>query len=52
MHAGFWRGNLKESDRLEDLRVVGRITLKWIMKPNRTWTGFIWFMAWTSGELV
>jgi len=52
MHAGFWRGNLKESDRLEDLRVVGRITLKWIMKPNRTWTGFIWFMEWTSGELV
>jgi hypothetical protein len=24
MHAGFWRGNLKERDQLEDLAIDGR----------------------------
>jgi hypothetical protein len=31
-HAGFWWGNLKESDHLEDLGVDRRIILKWIFK--------------------
>jgi hypothetical protein len=32
MHRGFWWGNLRESDRLEDIDMDGRIILKWIVK--------------------
>jgi hypothetical protein len=40
MHTGLWWGNLSEGNHLEDLRVDGRIILKWIFK---TWvTGMDW----------
>jgi hypothetical protein len=32
VHAGFWWGNLRGSDHLEDLDIDGRIILKWIFK--------------------
>jgi hypothetical protein len=43
MHAGFSSGNLKVNNHLEDLSVVGRITLQWLLKKGncRIWTGFI-----------
>ena len=35
-----WRGDLKENNHLEDLRVDGKIKLKWIFKTCNTeaWT--------------
>jgi hypothetical protein len=30
VHKGFWWGNLKESDHMEDSGVDGRIILRWI----------------------
>jgi hypothetical protein len=32
MHIGFWRGNLREGDHLEDPDVDGRTILKWIFE--------------------
>ena len=36
MYAGFWWGNLREADYLEDPDIDGRIILKWIIKK---WDG-------------
>jgi hypothetical protein len=35
VHTGFWWGNLKESDQLEDLGIDLRIILKWILKLDK-----------------
>jgi hypothetical protein len=32
MHAGFWWGNLRQRNNLEDLDVDERIILKWPLK--------------------
>jgi hypothetical protein len=39
MYTGFWWGNLRERDHLEDSGVAGRIILRWIF---RKWDGSIW----------
>ena len=34
MHTGFWWGNLRELDHLEDRGIDGRIILKWILEKG------------------
>jgi hypothetical protein len=38
LHIGFWWGDLRQGNLLEDLDVDGRIILKWIFKNSRAWT--------------
>jgi len=48
MCTGFWWGNLRERDYLENSGVDGRIILRWIFRKwdVRAWTGSIWFRIW------
>ena len=39
MYTGFWYGNLREIDRLGDLGLDGKITLRWIF---RNWDVGVW----------
>ena len=42
MHTGFWWGNLRGGDHLEDLGVNGRIILEWILYKwdgGKDWIG-------------
>jgi hypothetical protein len=43
-YTGFWRGNLREINHLEDLGVDGRIILILILQKSvgRVWIGSIW----------
>jgi len=49
--AGFWWGNLKGRDHLEDLGVDGRIILRWIFRKMNlgAWTGSSWPRIGTGG---
>jgi len=51
VHTGFWWGNLRERDHLEDQGLDGRIILKLISKKwdGKAWTGSIWLRIGTDG---
>jgi len=53
VHTGFWWGNLREDDHLEDLGIDRRIILKWVFKKwVGAWTGLIWLRTGTGGRLM
>jgi hypothetical protein len=39
VHAGFWWGNLRERDHVEDPGADGRIILKWFFRNGDGWHG-------------
>ena len=51
VHAGFWWGNLREIDYLEDPGTEGRIELRCIFRKwdGWTWIGFMWLRIGTGG---
>jgi hypothetical protein len=50
----FWLENLMGRYRLEDMGVVEKIILEWILgkQGGKVWTGFIWLKKGTSGGLL
>jgi hypothetical protein len=53
VHTGFWWGDLREGDLLEDAGVDGRMISKWIFKTwDGAWTGLIWLRIRTGGGLL
>jgi len=53
-YTGFWWGNLRERDQLEDLDIDGKIILKWVLRKwiVGAWTRLIWTMRETGGQLL
>jgi hypothetical protein len=49
-YTGFWWGNLRERDHLEEPGVDGRIILRWIFRKwdMGAWTGSSWFRIGTG----
>ena len=49
-YTGFWWGNLRERDHLEDPDRDGRIKLRWIFRKwdVGAWTGLIWLRIGTG----
>jgi len=51
VYTGYWWGNLRERDHLEDPGIDGRITLRWIFRKWDVgiWTGSGWLGIGTGG---
>jgi hypothetical protein len=52
VYTGFWWGNLRERQHLEDPRIIGRTILRWIFRKQDVGvlTGSIWLRIGTAGR--
>jgi len=52
VYTGFWWGNLRERDHLEDPGIDGRRILRWFFRKwdEGVWTGLIWLRIGTGGR--
>ena len=50
--SGFWWGNLRERNHLEDSGIDGRIILKWIFGKwdVKAWIGLMWLRLGAGGR--
>jgi hypothetical protein len=51
LYTGFWWGNLRERDHMEDQGVDGRIIFRWDFRKWSVgaWTGSMWLRIGTAG---
>jgi hypothetical protein len=51
---GFWCGNLRKRDPLEDPGINGKIILRWIFRKQDVWawTGSMWLRIGMGGALL
>jgi hypothetical protein len=51
MYKGFWWGNLRKRDHLEDPGLDGRVILRWIFRKwdGGVWIGSMWLRIETGG---
>jgi len=54
VHTGFWLGDLRETDQLEDLGIDGRTILKCILKKpvGMTYIPLDWLRIRTNGGML
>jgi hypothetical protein len=52
VHTGFWWGNLREGNHLEDKGVDGRKILNGFREVRRGWTVSIWLRTEAGGGLL
>jgi len=54
VYTGYWWGNLRGKNHVEDPGLGGRIILKLIFRKwdGGTWTGWIWLRLGTGGGLL
>jgi len=52
VYTGFWWGNLRKRDHLENPGVDGRIILRWVFRKWNVgaWIGSLWLRIWISGR--
>jgi len=54
VYTGFWWGNLRKGDNLEDPGIDGRIILRWIFRKCDVgeWTESSWLWIGTGGRYL
>jgi hypothetical protein len=52
VYTGFWWGNLKKTDHIENSGVDGKIIFRWIFTEWGAWIGSVWLMIGKGGRYL